>query len=132
MLSQFEASKKLEYIKNDNFRQMEEYFRDKNIVNARMKFKIRSKVVEKITENFKNRYKYNEEGLNCIEFLTEMTQFHRTNCPARATLGEGLDMSSPGYLKLRGGIGTQFLNKSGLANMRKYFFATKKNTINDF
>ena len=94
MLSQFETSKKLEDIKNDNFRQMQEYYKDKNLANARMKFKIRSKMVDKIPGNFKNRYKYNEEGLNCTECLTEMTQFHCTICPAREALREGLDMSS--------------------------------------
>ena len=96
MLSQFETSKKLEDIKNDNFRQMQEYYKDKNLANARMKFKIRFKMVDKIPGNFKNKYnnKYNEEGLNCTECLTEMTQFHCTICPARATLREGLDMSS--------------------------------------
>ena len=41
LLSQFEASKKLKAIKNCNFRQMEEYFKDKNLVNARIKFKTR-------------------------------------------------------------------------------------------
>ena len=42
MISQFETYKKLEDIKHDNFRQMQEYYMDKNLANARMKFKIRS------------------------------------------------------------------------------------------
>ena len=94
LLCQFETSKKLEAIKNDNFRQMQQYFNDKNLANARLKFKIRSKMVDKIPGNFKNRYKYSEEGLNCSDCKVEMTQDHCSICPARADMREGLDMSS--------------------------------------
>ena len=94
LLCQFETSKKLEAIKNDNFRQIQEYFNDKNLANARLKFNIRSKMVDKIPGNFKNRYKYSEEGLNCSDCKVEMTQDHCSICPARSDIREGLDMSS--------------------------------------
>ena len=50
-------------------------------------------MLDKIPGNFKKKYKYNEEGLNCTECLTEMTQFHCTIFPATEALREGLDMS---------------------------------------
>ena len=93
MISQFSTSKKLQDIKDDNFRQMQEYFKDKNLSNARLKFKIRSKMVDRIPGNFKNRYKYSEEGLNCTDCMVELTQDHCIICPSRAILREDLDMS---------------------------------------
>jgi hypothetical protein len=93
MISQFSTSKKLQDIKDDNFRQMQEYFKDKNLSNARLKFKIRSKMVDRIPGNFKNRYKYSEEGLNCTDCMVELTQDHCVICPSRASLREDLDMS---------------------------------------
>ena len=59
MMKQFEASKKLKDIQGENFWQLQEYVKDKNIENARLKFKICSKMMDKIPGNFKNRYKYN-------------------------------------------------------------------------
>ena len=64
-MGQFESSKKLKDIQGDNFRQIQEYFKDKHIASARLKFKIRSKMVDRIPGNLKNKYEYNEEGLNC-------------------------------------------------------------------
>ena len=92
MLNLFEKSKKLQDIKNDNFRGMQSYFNDKNLANSRMKFKIRTKMVEKIPGNFKNRYKFSESGLNCSSCKIELTQAHCALCPARAELRQGLDM----------------------------------------
>ena len=94
MIQQFETSKKLKDIKKDNFRQFQDYFHDKNLSSARLKFKIRSKMVDKIPGNIKTRYKYSEEGLNCSDCKVEMTQYHCTICPSRASLREGLDMNS--------------------------------------
>ena len=94
MISQFETSKKLKDIRNDNFRQIQEYFKDRNLSNARLKFKIRSKMVDNIPGNFRNRYKYQEEGLNCTECKIEMTKQHCTICPAIANIREDLDMTS--------------------------------------
>ena len=65
MISLFETSKKLQDIKGDNFRGFQKYFHDKNLANARFKFKIRCKMVEKVPGNFKNKYKFNEIGTNC-------------------------------------------------------------------
>ena len=93
MMKQFQHSKKLHDIKDDNFRSIQEYFHDKNLTSARLKFKIRTKMVEKVPGNFKNRYLYNEIGVNCSDCKVELTQNHLTLCPARASLRRGLDMS---------------------------------------
>ena len=50
-------------------------------------------MVDQIPGNFKNRYKYSEEGLNCTDCKVEMTQYHCTIYPSRANLREDLDMS---------------------------------------
>ena len=54
-MNQIHNSKKLEDIKNSDFTKFQTYFNDSNINDARMKFKIRSKVLEKIPENFRNK-----------------------------------------------------------------------------
>ena len=94
MISQFETSKKLQDITDDIFRQIQSYFNDKNLNNARLKFKILSKMIDKIPGNFQNRYRYNEEGLNCTQCMVEFTQYQCTICPTRSNLREGLNMNS--------------------------------------
>ena len=44
-MKQFESFMKLKDIQGDNFRQIQGYFKDKNIANARLKFKICSKIL---------------------------------------------------------------------------------------
>ena len=55
MMKKFHQYKKLKDIKGDIFRGLQNYFYDKNISNARIKFKIRSKMVDKVPGNFKKR-----------------------------------------------------------------------------
>ena len=93
MMRNFEGSSKLADIKDDNFRKMQEYFNDRNIGIARMKFKIRTKMVDKIPGNFKNKFRYKEAGLNCSYCKEEFSQVHCTICPARADLRYGLDIT---------------------------------------
>ena len=52
MMKLFDQSKKLQDIKNDNFRSYQSYFHDKNLSNARLKFKICAKMVENVPGNF--------------------------------------------------------------------------------
>jgi hypothetical protein len=73
MLGQFENSRKLQDIKNDNFSTLQDYFNDKNLENSRMKFKIRTKMLEKIPGNFIDKYKNQENGLKCNLCPEEMT-----------------------------------------------------------
>ena len=93
-MNPFQNSKKLKDIKEDNFRGMQAYFNDKNLSKSRMKFKIRTKMVENIPGNFKNRFKYSEKGLNCVSCNTELNQDHCVICPDRAKLRAGLDMNN--------------------------------------
>ena len=94
MMNQFENSKKLQDIRHSDFNKFQSYFNDKNIENARMKFKIRSKMLEKIPGNFKNKYKNMENCLKCIFCEDEMTQNHCTVCPGREEHIRNLDMTN--------------------------------------
>ena len=49
----FDLSKKLIDIKYNSFRSLQSYFHDKNLSYARSKFKIRSKIVDKVPGNIK-------------------------------------------------------------------------------
>ena len=73
---------------------MQPYFNDKNLDSARTKFKIRTKMLEKIPGNFKNRYKNQENGLKCDLCPAEMTQNHCLICPGRQELRKDLDMEN--------------------------------------
>ena len=95
MKEQLNHSTKLRDIKNDDFSKMQDYFSEKSVGNTRMAFKIRSKMVEEIPENFKNKYNKNgEEGLIC-QYCTEtkiMSQSHCMECSAWVEQRKGLDL----------------------------------------
>ena len=93
MMQQFEGSRKLEDIKFDDFTNMQEYFNDRNLERARMKFKIRTKMVETIPCNFKNKYKNVPNGLKCKFCPDDMTQNHCLTCQGREQLREDLDIT---------------------------------------
>ena len=63
MMQQVKESKKLEDIKHSDLKNPQEYFNDKNMKNSRLKFKVRTKMLDKIPGNFKNKYKFNQDGL---------------------------------------------------------------------
>ena len=94
MMTQFESSSKLKNIKNSNFKEMQSYFNDRNLENSRMKFKIRTKMLQKIPGNFKNLYKNVENGIKCDFCSEDMTQNHCVSCPGRKEDRIGLDMSN--------------------------------------
>ena len=94
MMSQFDHSSKLQDIKNCDFKNIQPYFNDRNIENSRIKFKIRTKMLEKVPGNFKNKYKNAENGIQCDFCLEDMTQNHCVVCPGRKEDREGLDMSN--------------------------------------
>ena len=93
-MGQFEGSRKLQDIQNDDFTKIQDYFNDKNLNNARMKFKIRTKMLEKIPGDFKSKYKNQENGLKCNLCTEEMTQNHCKVCPERAELRKDMDMNN--------------------------------------
>ena len=65
-----------------------------SIENARTKFKIRTKMLEKVPGNFKNMHKNIENGLKCDLCPEEMTQNHCVLCPERKEDRKGLDMNN--------------------------------------
>ena len=93
---ELEGSQKLQEVKNENFREVQEYFKDKSIENSRMAFKVRCKMVPDIPGNFSSKYKkQGEQGLVCA-YCQEgeiMSQSHCLECPAWEDLREGLELS---------------------------------------
>ena len=94
---ELEGSQKLEEVRNENFTEVQEYFKDKSIENTRMAFKIRCKMVPDIPGNFSSKYKkQGEEGLVC-NYCKEgeiMSQSHCLECPAWEELREGLELTN--------------------------------------
>ena len=84
--------KKLESVKNDDFTKLPEYMNEKSLENARMAFRIKTEMVNKIKMNFKGSYKNN---LTCDKCMAEQneTQCHAMLCPGWAEQREGLDLS---------------------------------------
>ena len=90
---------KLEPIKNEDFRKVQNYFSEKSIHTSRMAFRIRSQMVKEIPGNMKNKYKnkvssINDSGLICKHCSDGaiMTQGHCMVCPAWEKLRVGLDL----------------------------------------
>ena len=55
-------------------------------------------MLDKIPQNFKNRYKNQENGLKCDLCPAEMTQNHCLICPERQELRKDLDMENLDHL----------------------------------
>ena len=55
MLGQYENSRKLRDIENDNFSTLQDYFTDNNLANSRMKFKSQTEMLKKFPENYKKK-----------------------------------------------------------------------------
>ena len=55
------SMKKLDPIKDEDFRETQSYFMDKSIENGRMAFRIRCQMVDNIPGNFKNKYRKEKE-----------------------------------------------------------------------
>jgi hypothetical protein len=91
------ASKKLEDIKDEDFSEVQDYFKDKSVGNTRMAFKIRCKMVPDIPGNFKQKYKKKgTDGLLCSYCGEgkEMSQNHCLDCSAWTELRKGLDLTN--------------------------------------
>ena len=93
MREEIGRSSKLEDIKNEDFRNIQPYFKDKSIENTRLAFRIRTKLVKNIPGNFKNMYKNNKEGLKCTQCSEDiLTQSHCIICPGMGELRDGLNL----------------------------------------
>ena len=91
MKEEMEGKEKLKDIRHGNFRKPQEYMEEKSIENARMAYRVRSKMVETIKLNFKNSYK---PLLQC-DFCSsgeEESQEHAMICEAWEEERRGLDL----------------------------------------
>ena len=95
MEKEVKKMKKLENIKNDDLRQVHNYFMDKSIEKARMAFKFRSQMLENVPGNFKNKFKKEEEKLKChhCELDVVMTQSHCLECTAWIDIKKDLNLT---------------------------------------
>ena len=98
MIEEVRSKTKLDGIKEEDFTEVQSYFNDKSVENARMAFKIRTHMVPKIPGNFKNKYKKKgtvSEGLTCPHCEDEevMSQSHCLACSAWTDIRMGLDMT---------------------------------------
>ena len=95
MKAEVMSMKKLDQIKNDDLSQVQGYFENKSIENARMSFKLRSQMLENIPGNFKNKYKKDEEKLKCqhCDLSEVMTQSHCVQYTAWIDLKKDLDLT---------------------------------------
>ena len=59
---------------------------------SRLKFKIRTQMVDNIPGNFKNKFKLSNSS-NCSRCKVQLSQDHIKVCPARSHLRRGLDLS---------------------------------------
>ena len=81
-------------VKDDDFSEVQDYFKEKSVETARMAFRVRCQMVKDIPGNFKQKYR--KEGLNCkyCEGGSVMSQSHCLTCPAWGELREGLDLTN--------------------------------------
>ena len=71
-------SKKMKEHKNDNFKHVQEYFKDKSLYNCRMAFRIRSEMVKDIKGNFSDKYR--RKGvlmLSCVRIAPPASLGHK-------------------------------------------------------
>ena len=84
--------KKLEAIKHDDLTELPDYMNDKSIENARMAFRIRSGMVNRIKTNYKGSCKHNLACEKC-DICENETQCHAMVCGGWAHQRDGLDLS---------------------------------------
>ena len=86
-----EEMEKLKTVKNEDFREPQEYMNMKAVDKGRMAFSIRTRMVSKVRMNFKNMFK---ESLKCdkCDMREDETQEHLMLCPGWAEERVDLDM----------------------------------------
>ena len=92
MKADMERYKKLEDIKNEDFRYVQKYMENKSLDNVRMAYRIRCKMVKTIKENFKNSY----SDLTCdrCEAGSIESQSHAVMCPGWEEQRQGLELNN--------------------------------------
>ena len=96
MKKELDNSKKLMDIKEEDFSEVQDYFKEKSICNTRMAFKVRTKMLTEIPANVKNKFKKGDDGLVCTYCKQGkiMSQSHCLECPAWDKLRVGLDLTN--------------------------------------
>ena len=98
LVEEVSKSKKMETHKNDNFKQVQEYMKQKSVHNCRMAFRIRCELVKDIKGNFKSKYKRQggEKALKFEDCSLDQVQFQSLcmECPHWAGIREGLDLNT--------------------------------------
>ena len=91
MKDEMEKYEKLKTVKNEDFREPQEYMNLRAIDKGRMAFRIRTRMVNKVRMNFKNMFK---ESLKCdkCEMREDETQEHLMLCPGWMEERGDLDM----------------------------------------
>ena len=103
MINIIKNQSKLHTIKEDDFKEVQQYFNYKSVEKTRMAFMIRSQMVPEIPGNFKNKFRgrgTGSDGLACPYCMqgSVMTQSHCLACPAWSELRGGLDITKIDYL----------------------------------
>ena len=93
IFKEISLSHKLKDLIYEDFNGYAEYFKDKNIQDARIKFRIRTKMLKNIPTNFRNQFVYNKEKLLCEYCPEELSQSHLMVCNRRAELRKDLDLN---------------------------------------
>ena len=92
MKEDMEKYKKLEAIKNEDFREAQQYMEFKSIDQARMAYRIRCKMVKSIKDNFKNSYS-DLACDNCQDGSLD-SQSHAVMCPGWEEQRQGLELTN--------------------------------------
>ena len=90
MKAEMEMYEKLEDIKHEDFRKEQEYMHGKPVEKARLAYRIRTKLVNRVKMNFKNMYKNNLKCETCKD--ENETQEHVMVCPRWQEERMGLDL----------------------------------------
>ena len=80
---EMEKSEKLKDVRNGDFRKEQDYMKMKGLDRARMAFRIRTKMVQRVKMNFKSMHRSNLKCEEC-ELEEEESQEHMEVCPGWA------------------------------------------------
>ena len=96
MKKEMDGMTKMEPVKNDDFREKQDYFNCKSIENGRMAFRIRSQMLDEIPGNYKNKYRIDKDKLKCRHCTSDqvMTQSHCLDCSAWTQIRKDLDLTN--------------------------------------
>ena len=96
LFDEISKSKKMKNHLNDNFKHIQEYFKEKSLYHCRLAFRIRCELVKDIKGNFKDKFrrKGGEDALKCGDCVTEeiQTQSHCLICPRWADIRTGVNL----------------------------------------